>query len=47
LQGRTENAVKNRWNSSARKRWFLENGLPLDERERIGLVMVDGAWRVH
>ncbi|KAJ8608513.1 hypothetical protein CTAYLR_005722 [Chrysophaeum taylorii] len=27
LPGRTENAVKNRWNSSARKRWLRENGL--------------------
>ena len=24
LKGRTENMVKNRWNSSARKRWFKE-----------------------
>lgn len=27
LPGRTENMVKNRWNSSARKRWFALNGL--------------------
>lgn len=27
LPGRTENMVKNRWNSSARKRWFARNGL--------------------
>ena len=27
LPGRTENAVKNRFNSSARKRWLKDNGL--------------------
>merc|ERR1712025_324653 len=27
LPGRTENMVKNRWNSSARKRWFERHGL--------------------
>lgn len=32
LPGRTENAVKNRWNSSARKRWLRERGL--DEAPR-------------
>ena len=33
MAGRSENAVKNRWNSAARRRWFVDNGLALDERD--------------
>ena len=31
LPGRTENAVKNRWNSSARKKWLKEQGFMHEE----------------